>query len=184
MSTRTSESTTIEIRPVCPTDRAELSRFYASLSADSRYARFLATSRGITDHAADSFCGLDHEHREGLVATASLPDRSAQIVGHLCLDPLEDSAFEMAVAVADGWRGQGIGRRLLNEAIDWASRHGVAQLRATMLATNIPILALIRSTGRTVVLTSPDCGVIEAQIAVPPSANAASANAALVNAAA
>jgi len=184
MSTRTSESTTIEIRPVCPTDRADLSRFYASLSADSRYARFLATTWGITDHAADSFCGLDHEHREGLVATASLPDRSAQIVGHLCLDPLEDAAFEMAVAVADGWRGQGIGRRLLNEAIDWASRHGVAQLRATMLATNIPILALIRSTGRTVVLTSPDCGLIEAEIAVPPSINAASIKAASVNAAA
>ena len=105
-------------------------------------------------------------------------------MGHLCLDPVEDSAFEMAVAVADGWRGQGIGRRLLNEAIEWASRHGIAQLRATMLATNIPILALIRSTGRTVVLTSPDCGVIEAQIAITPWVDAASNSAASVNAAA
>ena len=184
MSRPTPGTTPVEVRPVQPADQADLARFYASLSADSRYARFLATSRGITDHAAESFCGLDHEHREGLVALASLPDRSAQIVGHLCLDPVEDSAFEMAVAVADGWRGQGIGRRLLNEAIEWASRHGIAQLRATMLATNIPILALIRSTGRTVVLTSPDCGVIEAQIAITPWVDAASNSAASVNAAA
>lgn len=172
MSTSTSGSS-IEIRPVRPDDQADLAHFYASLSADSRYARFLATTPGITERVAASFCGLDHEHREGLVATTHDADLPARIVGHLCLDPLEDSAFEMAVAVADGWRGQGIGRRLLIEAIDWASRHGIAHLRASMLATNIPILALIRSTGRTVVLTSPDCGVIEAEIAITPGVDAA-----------
>ncbi len=173
MSTRTFGTTPVEVRPVRPTDQADLARFYAALSADSRYARFLATTPGITDRAAASFCGLDHEHREGLVAIARDADRTARIIGHLCLDPLEDSAFEMAVAVADGWRGQGIGRRLLSAAIDWAGRHGVAHLRATMLATNGPILALIRSTGRTVRLTAPDCGVIEADIQIEPGVDAA-----------
>lgn len=163
----------IAIRPVRPADRIELSRFYEALSDDSRYARFLSTTRGITDVAAVTFCGPDHEHREGLVATYEGQDGGERIVGHLCLDPVGDGTFEMAVAVADIWRGRGIGRRLLDEAIDWARRHGIVRLRATMLATNAPVLALIRSTGGRVVLCEPDGGVIEASIEIGSTVNAA-----------
>jgi GNAT superfamily N-acetyltransferase len=161
------------IRPVAETDRAELTRFYAALSADSRYARFLRASAGISDGVAASFCGPDHEHREGLVAIARVAGAEERIVGHLCLDPTDDGAFEMAVAVADGWRHRGIGRALLRAAIDWAHRHGIRRLRATMLATNTPVLALIRSVSRDVRLDSPECGVVEAVIDIGPGVPAA-----------
>lgn len=166
MSPTTSTMPSVAIRPVQPGDQSELARFYAALSDDSRYARFLSTTRGITDGAAVTFCGPDHEHREGLVATYAGPEGSDRIVGHLCLDPVGDGTFEMAVAVADIWRGQGIGRRLLDDAIDWARQHAIARLRATMLATNAPVIALIRSTGCRVVLCEPDGGVIEASIEI------------------
>lgn len=173
MSTTTSVARGVCIRSVRPRDRAALARFYAALSNDSRYARFLSTARGISDRAAATFCGPDHEHREGLVATSRGADGRIRIVGHLCLDPLDDGAFEMAVAVADAWRGQGIGRRLLNAAIAWARRHGVSHLRATMLATNSPVIALIRGTGCQVVMTSPTGGVIEATIKIGTTVTAA-----------
>lgn len=164
MTTSPTARSPIGIRPVLPTDRPALTRFYATLSAESRYARFLGASAGISDGVAASFCGPDHEHREGLVAVAREADAEERIVGHLCLDPLDDGAFEMAVAVADRWRQQGIGRALLGDAIDWARRHGVRRLRATMLATNTPVLALIRSSGQHVRLDSPECGIVEAVI--------------------
>jgi len=166
MSPTTSTTPTVAIRPVHPEDGTELARFYAALSVDSRYARFLSTTRGISDGTAATFCGPDHEHREGLVATYRGPDGADRIVGHLCLDPVGDGTFEMAVAVADIWRGRGIGRRLLDDAIDWARQHAIARLRATMLATNAPVIALIRSTGCRVVLCEPDGGVIEASIEI------------------
>lgn len=173
MSSTTSAKPTVTIRPVQPADRSELSRFYAALSDDSRYARFLTTMRGISEGAAATFCGPDHEHREGLVATYRSPDGADRIVGHLCLDPVGDGTFEMAVAVAETWRGRGIGRRLLGDAIAWARQHRIVRLRATMLATNAPVIALIRSTGCRVVLCEPDGGVIEASIEIGSPAHAA-----------
>ena len=70
----------------------------------------------------------------------------------------------MAVAVAENWRRQGIGRRLLLAATIWAEDHGVDRLRASMLSTNAAILGLLRSLGRVVTLSMPGAGVVDATI--------------------
>ena len=62
------------IRSIEPGDAARLETFYASLSMDSLDARFHGATRGITDAAARIFCGPDHDHREGLVATLPTPE--------------------------------------------------------------------------------------------------------------
>ena len=154
------------IRPIRPSDRLELSRFYAGLSADSRLARFHAVTRGIGDEAASLLCGPDHEHREGFVALpadAPLGDRG--IVGHLCLEP-GDAGLEMAVAVADEWQAHGIGRALLLAAVDWAKDHGVTLLQASMLSTNTAVLGLIASIGRPVHESTASAGVVVVTIDV------------------
>jgi GNAT superfamily N-acetyltransferase len=154
------------IRPIRPADRPELSRFYAGLSAESRLARFHAVSRGIGDAAASLLCGPDHEHREGFVAEpADAPSGDPGIVGHLCLEP-GDAGLEMAVAVADGWQGRGIGRALLLASIDWARDHGVDLLQASMLSTNTAVLGLIASTGRPVQESTASAGVVVVTIDV------------------
>lgn len=154
------------IRPIHPSDRHELSRFYARLSAESRLARFHAVSRGIGDEAARLLCGPDHAHREGFVAEpANVLPGDPGIVGHLCLEP-GDSGLEMAVAVADGWQARGIGRGLLIAAIDWARDHGVDLLQASMLSTNTPVLGLIASIGRPVQESTASAGVVVVTIDV------------------
>lgn len=165
MATSLGASAIVTIRPVTPADRSELARFYAALSSDSRNARFLGATTGPTEGAVATFCGADHAHREGLVAVARMADdEEERIVGHLCLDPIGDGTFEMAIAVADGWRRHGLGRALLAEAMAWARRRGVPALRATMLATNAPVLGLIRSMRRDVRFDAPEVGVVEAVI--------------------
>lgn len=161
----------IRIRPIEPGDRDALIGFYAALSADSLVQRFHGASIGIVGRTAVFFSGPDHEHREGFVAVLDEPGvRGAPaptIVGHLCLEPSGAHEVEVAVAVADAWQRQGIGRRLLHAALAWAERHGIVRLRASMLSTNVAILGLLRSMGRAVTLSMPGAGVVDATIDLP-----------------
>ncbi len=156
----------ITIRAIAPADRAGLRRFYGELSRDSLNARFHGATRGIADPVARFFCGPDHEHREGLVAEIARTEGGPRIVGHLCLEPLADGEVEMAIAVADAWQGQGIGRALLATSIAWARLHGVTRLRASMLWSNAAILGLLRSVGRPLTVRASDDGDLEAVIDV------------------
>jgi GNAT superfamily N-acetyltransferase len=135
----------IAIRAISADDVAALERFYERLSPDSIDARFHGAMRGIPDPAARSFCGPDHVHREGLVAVTREPDRPEVIVGHLCLEPTAGGDLEMAVAVADAWQHQGIGRALLAAAIEWARAHAVPRVRAAIRWSNPAIMGLLRT---------------------------------------
>lgn len=162
----TRSTPTVRIRPIRPADHDRLIGFYRAMSEDARYARFLRVTRGLSEPEATGFCGPDHEHREGLVAEVLGGPEDGRLVGHLCLDPIDGDAFEMAVAVADDHRRQGIGGRLLRAAIEWAGEHRVRRLHATMLATNAPILALVRSSGLPLRLRDPEAGVVTADITI------------------
>jgi acetyltransferase len=138
---------TVIVRPIGPDDAAELERFYERLSEDSRHLRFFAVTRGLSHTQSASFCSTDHDHREGFVATISAPGGASRIVGHVCLEPAGDGRAEIALAVADAFQGQGIGRRLVVASFDWARWANVATLVATMLSTNVAIRRLLASLG-------------------------------------
>jgi GNAT superfamily N-acetyltransferase len=153
----------IRIRPIRPDDRAALGVFYESLSPDSLNRRFHGACHGIGDRAASVFCGPDHEHREGLVALVGTDGTAGpRIVGHLCLEPSEPGELEMAIAVADDFQRQGIGRALLTAAIAWARQHGIGRLRASMRWGNGAIISLVRSAGAPVTWQTRSGGGLEA----------------------
>ena len=157
----------IVIRPIATGDRLELERFYASLSADSLEARFHGATRGIGDREARSFCGPDHLHREGLVAVEQHRLGRDRVVGHVCLEPIDDSIdLEMAIAVADAWQHHGIGRALLGAALDWASRNDVKRLHATIRWSNPAIIGLLRSIDRPMHIANTADGDLEAVISL------------------
>jgi len=164
MVTHVPSTARVRIRSIRADDRDELSRFYAALSPESRLARFHAVSRGIGDAAATLLCGPDHEHREGFIAepagASSVDPGEARIVGHLCLEP-SAPGFEMAVAVADDWQAQGIGRALLLAAVDWATSHGIERIHASALSSNSAVLGLIASIGRPVRESMSSAGVVQ-----------------------
>jgi RimJ/RimL family protein N-acetyltransferase len=144
----TDSSNAIRIRAIRSTDAPELQRFYAGLSPDSRRTRFLAISAGLSKAQSISYCTTDHDHREGFVAVVHDDlDGSGRIVGHLCLEPDDADAAEVAIAVADGFQHRGIGRGLMVAGIAWARREHIARFTATMSADNAAIHRLLVGLG-------------------------------------
>jgi acetyltransferase len=138
----------VVIRPIRPADGEALERFYGSLSAESRWARFFGATAGISPSQSSFFCSPDHHHREGFIA--ELPAGATgrpQVVGHLCLEPDGRRSAEVAIAVADGFQGRGIGRRLMRAGLGWAGREGIETLTATMLEGNVGIRRLLTGMG-------------------------------------
>ena len=138
----------VRVRAIRPTDAAELERFYANLSVESRQTRFFAISPGLNHAQSVSFCTTDHDHREGFIAVVDgVPGPNERIVGHLCLEPDGSTSAEVAIAVADEFQHQGIGRRLMDAGVAWARDAHIAAFTATMLADNAPIHRLLAGLG-------------------------------------
>ncbi|HLE89281.1 MAG TPA: GNAT family N-acetyltransferase [Candidatus Limnocylindria bacterium] len=134
------------IRPIRRGDAPGLVAFYAALSAESRRSRFFGACRSISDLQAQRFARVRRRGGDGWVAV----DPEGQIIGHVCLEPLptrRERVEEIAAAVADAWRGRGIGRALVDAGIASARRRGVVALEATMLTGNQAIHALLEHSG-------------------------------------
>lgn len=154
----------VRIRSIGPADRDALATFYGSLSEESLEARFGGATSRIGNSAARFFCGPDHLHREGIVAETVDASGRPVIIGHLCLEPIGPDMAEMAIAVADAWQRHGVGRAMLDEAVAWGRRHGIARLSAFMRSSNSAILGLVRSIGYPVTFGTADAGTIEVLI--------------------
>jgi acetyltransferase len=155
----------VRVRAIRPTDAAELERFYAALSPESRRTRFFAISSALSHAQSVGFCTTDHDHREGFVAVVDrAPFGHERIVGHLCLEPDGANTAEVALAVADEFQQQGIGRRLIAAGLAWAHGEQFARFTATMYASNAPINRLLVGLGLPVQERSAGAGVAEISI--------------------
>jgi acetyltransferase len=154
----------VRIRPILPGDDLGLCAFYAALSDESRRTRFLGAAIGIAAAQSTYFCMPDHAHREGFVAIADSATDPERIVGHICIEPDGASCAELAVAVADECRGQGVGRKLVEAAVDWARQDGYHTLSATMFAGNVAIQRLLTDVGLPAATTPSGAGTIELRI--------------------
>jgi RimJ/RimL family protein N-acetyltransferase len=154
----------VDVRPISPADHDELRRFYAGLSDESRRTRFFALTAGIGDRQSTYFCTPDHAHREGFVAVTGPADRADRIVGHVCLEPDGPDRAEIAIAVADAFQGHGVGRRLVEVAVEWARRDGIRTLTATMLGGNPAIQRLLLHLGLPTTSRPIGAGVVQVTI--------------------
>ena len=125
----------LAIRPVAREDRSALAAFFAGLSADSRFRRFLSPRGPLTDAELKRFTEVDHRTSEALLAVEAGGGDVLAIAQYAAWPGAPGSA-ELALAVADPWQGRGLGLSLARELVADARAHQLRRLTAMTLADN------------------------------------------------
>jgi acetyl coenzyme A synthetase (ADP forming)-like protein len=144
-----------------------MSRFLDALSAESRYLRFHGFA-GLDEELLSSFVDPDWVERGALVAALSDADDEERIVALASYARLRDvGAAEVALAVADGQHGRGIGTRLLEQLARRARGSGISSFVASVLSGNAAALALFAEAGFELERTGRD-GEVELRFPIAP----------------
>jgi acetyltransferase len=138
----------VTLRPLRPEDRDLEFAFVSGLSPDTRHNRLLGGAKAITRDYIESLVNVDYSRDMALAATTMLGGETIVGVARYALDADNESA-EFAIVVADSWQGRGIGKRLLARLAEIACTRGVKRLYGDILATNRPMLELMRRLGFT-----------------------------------
>ena len=165
---RTGEPVTV--RFVEPRDAEALQAYFRSLSARSRYNRFLGAISELPASQLDQFIHVGEADRFSVVAVMSI-DGAESIVGEAryAFDADTDS-FEFGLSVDDRWQGHGVGAALLRNLECRAAAFGAHLLFGDTLRSNDAMLGLARKSGFAFTHSPGDWKLIrfEKQIAVAP----------------
>lgn len=157
------------IRPAGPADGPALAAHVRALSPASRRNRFLG---GVNELSAGEIARITGGNGGRLRAlVASLDGPGGQVLAGEALVARGDDGrtAEFALSVADDWRRQGLGSRLLNRIALAALGFGAARLAGETLRDNEAMTGLALANGFTV-RTHPDDArllLIERQVMIP-----------------
>ncbi len=139
----------LRVRSIRPSDASLDREFFAGLSRESRYLRFMQHLPDLSPDLLEQFTRID-KSRE--MALAALDDSSGDemIVGvarYVAASGDIGETGEFAIVIADEWQRRGLGRALMDLLIEGARQHGLRQLVGSILAVNTPMRALAAATG-------------------------------------
>ena len=136
------------LRPVLPQDESTEQAFVMALSPASRYRRFHVGLRALPPSLLRQLTQVDHEAHVALVAQPEAGDGRDEdgdpgIVADARYVRGPQGTAEFAVAVADGWQQQGLGRQMLGQLARHAARHGIHTLVGDVLVDNRPMITML-----------------------------------------
>lgn len=137
----------VTMRPVLPQDAELEQSLVRSLSPEARYNRFFNPLRELSPEQLSQMTQIDYERHVAVVAE-SFDGGLERVIGEARY-VVDDSgeAAEFAILVADDWRRQGIAGRLLYALGRHACTSGLRRLYGEVLASNAPMLAMLRRFG-------------------------------------
>jgi GNAT superfamily N-acetyltransferase len=130
------------IRPIRPTDKAELSDGLKRLSLETVHKRFLAAKPALSKAELRFLTEVDGVNHIALVAVSA---QTGHIVGAARAVRLSDrpDTAEWAIVVADPLHGQGLGTVMMRELADRVRAAGIRHFTATMLYDNVAVRRLL-----------------------------------------
>jgi GNAT superfamily N-acetyltransferase len=154
------DGSTVTIHPLATGDEAAVASWFAGLGAETRYERFLAPMERLDRGSRSRLAAVDHFDHEAIAAVA--PDGATVGIARY-IRAADPSTAEVAIAVADAWRGRGIAGMLLERVAARARAAGVERFVAICLAANRTVIRLLSRLGETTI-TPPAAGVVELRI--------------------
>ncbi len=152
------------IRPTTAEDVAALTEFFAALSPESRYQRFMSAGeppRALVARLCDS--------SDPATALTLVAERSSGIIATASYIALGRDSAEAAFAVSDAFQGRGLGTALLGRLAAAAVLRGFRRFEATTLTENARMLEVFRDSGFEIRSKS-DGGCVDVTLALAPSA--------------
>lgn len=142
----------VVLRPADPGDVVAITRLYLELSAESFRRRFHAGRPAPAQVAR--FAGLRSDIVCFIAVSHAAPDCLAAEARYV---PMGGETAELALTVADGYQGAGLGRLLLEALVRRAREDGLKRLRAIVLLDNKPMLRLLQHYGWVLADATEDC---------------------------
>ena len=136
----------VEIRALRGDDRAELLAAFGRVGAQSRWRRFFAPKRRLTEAEVAFFMDVDFVNHVALVV-ASEESGQPLIIGGGRYIVAGPRLAELAFVVVDQFQGQGVGAALLRHLVLIARRAGLERLTAEVLADNAAMLSVFDGSG-------------------------------------
>jgi GNAT superfamily N-acetyltransferase len=144
---RSNKGEAITVRFVEPRDGEELQNYFRSLSARSRYNRFLGAMSELPVSVLDRFTHVSEAAGFTVVATMMV-DGFETIVGEAryIFHPATEN-LEFGISIDDRWQGHGIGTALMKNLECRAAAFGARYLVGDTLRSNEPMISLARKSG-------------------------------------
>jgi GNAT superfamily N-acetyltransferase len=135
-------STALCLRVLEPADAGHLRALFGRLSTQSRWMRYLAPLRKVSEQMLRRLASIDHESHEALGA---FDEGELIAVAHYFRDASDPARAEISVEVADSHQRRGIGQRLMNDLAGLARERGITEFRATASLENRGVLAMVHN---------------------------------------
>jgi ribosomal protein S18 acetylase RimI-like enzyme len=134
----------LDIRPARPSDARAFLAFWKAVVAEERFVR--------TEEVRTPLRAYRRRFRQrSALETDLVAYEGGRLVGHVTVQrerhPVTHHVASLSIAVAADARGRGIGRRLMDEAIAWATRAGVEKLVLSVYPHNEAAIALYKRVG-------------------------------------
>lgn len=148
-SLRLRDGREVLLRAAVSSDAAEIVQAFERLSADSRYKRFMQHKKQLNPAALER--GVHPQPGRDFMLLATIPAADGiDIVGgaqYVRAGENNTSTCEFAITVAEDWRGSGLATDLLASLVHRAPHDGYTVMEGSVMAQNMPMLALARKLG-------------------------------------
>ncbi len=142
----------VTVRPMHRSDAAGLQQlFFESLSPRARLLRFHGAVNELPDEVLREMATQIPHRRVVLAAVATTDDGLPRLLAEAryVVEPDDANRAEIAIAVADAWQGQGLGRALMQRLAAHARAEGVSSLHGGVVPGNERMLRLMGGLGAT-----------------------------------